>query len=336
MTSAGGRPSGDIFRLTLQRHILERQRRHARATGELSTVLMQLAHAAKVFGHALATAALDNQLGPTGETNVQGEATQKLDLFGNHAIREAFVRSELVAAIVSEEDDQPTEVACGPRAKYILGIDPLDGSSNSGVNGAVGTIFGIYRPAHATGRQATARDLRSGRDIIAAGYVLYGPSTLFVYAAGDGLDGFTLDRDIGEFLLTHPRIHCPERGKYYSANVGRSAEWPAEFRAFTDALTTGDDAHSFRYSGALVADLHRNLLEGGVYLYPPDREHPDGKLRLLYECAPLAFVIEEAGGAASTGMSRVLDVPISSIHQRVPLVIGSRLDVARLEEFLRR
>lgn len=293
---------------------------------------MQLAYAAKIFGHALATAALNNQLGTTGDTNVQGEATKKLDVFGNHTIREAFARNELVAAIVSEEDDQPTEIACGPKAKYILAIDPLDGSSNSDVNGAVGTIFGVYRPVEATRRPATASDLQSGRDLVAAGYVMYGPSTMFVYTAGDGLDGFTLNRDIGEFVLTHPRIQCPERAKYYSANVGRSAEWPAEFRAFVDTLNRNGSEHSLRYSGALVADVHRNLIEGGVYLYPPDREHPEGKLRVLYECAPLALVVEQAGGAASTGTSRVLDVPVASIHQRVPLIIGSRFDVLRFQE----
>jgi fructose-1,6-bisphosphatase I len=316
----------------LHRHILERQRHYVRATGELSTILMQLAYAAKIFAHALGTAALNDQLGLTGDTNVQGEATEKLDVIGNRTIIEAFARNELVAAIVSEENDEPIEIACGPRAKYILSADPLDGSSNSDVNGAVGTIFGVYRPANASGRQATVKDLRSGRDQVAAGYIMYGPSTMFVYTAGDGLDGFTLDRDIGEFVLTHPRIRCPEHGKYFSANVGRSAEWPTEYRTFIDALTTSEDAHSLRYSGALVADLHRNLLEGGVYVYPPDREHPGGKLRLLYECAPLALVAEHAGGAASTGVSSVLDVPITSIHQRVPLIIGSRLDVLRFKE----
>jgi fructose-1,6-bisphosphatase I len=235
-----------------------------------------------------------------------------------------------VAAIVSEEDDQPTEIACGPRAKYILAIDPLDGSSNSDVNGAVGTIFGVYRPANSAARPATASHLHSGRDLVAAGYVMYGPSTIFVYTVGDAVDGFTLERDIGEFVLTHPHIQCPDRGEYYSANLGRSAEWPSEFQTFANALAGG---HSLRYSGALVADTHRNLLEGGVYLYPPDRGHPEGKLRLLYECAPLAFVVEQAGGAASTGSSNVLDVPISSIHQRVPLIIGSRLDVLQFEAF---
>ena len=334
MASSAGGHSPDASRLTLQRHILERQRRHVRATGELSTVLMQLAYAAKIFAHALATAALSDRLGPTGDTNVQGEATKKLDVFGNRTITEAFARNQLVAAIVSEEDDEPTEIACGPRAKYILGVDPLDGSSNSDVNGTVGTIFGVYRPANASGRQASVHDLRSGRDLVAAGYVMYGPSTMFVYTDGDSLDGFTLDRDIGEFVLTHPRIRCPERGQYYSANVGRSAEWSTELRAFIDTLARSG-THSLRYSGALVADLHRNLLEGGVYLYPPDRAHPEGKLRLLYECAPLAFAVEQAGGAASTGSSRVLDVPIASIHQRVPFIVGSRLDVLRFEESLR-
>jgi fructose-1,6-bisphosphatase I len=324
--------------ITLQRHILEEQRRHPGATGELSIVLTQIALAGKIFAHMLARAPQAGFLGATGDTNVQGESTKKLDVLGNQTIVDAFARSELVALIVSEEDDAPRQIACGPRAKYVLCIDPLDGSSNSDVNGTVGTIFGLYRPAGDWSVETDAPRLRSGGDQVAAGYIMYGPSTAFVYTTGAGAHGFTLDRDIGEFLLTHPNIACPERGPYYSANLGHVSDWPGGARRYIEHLAEHPNAgrsYSLRYSGALVADVHRCLLEGGIYLYPCDRRYREGKLRLLYECAPLAFVVEQAGGAASTGRSRVLDVRIESIHQRVPLAIGSRYDVLRFEEYLR-
>ena len=324
-------------RVTLQRHILESQRRHPGASGELSVLLTQVAYAGKIFAHALGRAALSGRLGVTGGSNVQGEATKKLDVFGNETIVDAFATSDLVAAIVSEEDDEPRHVACGPGAKYILCIDPLDGSSNSDVNGVVGTIFGIYQPATDGAREADVTHLRSGRDQVAAGYIMYGPSTAFAYTTGHGLHGFTLDEDIGEFVLTHAAIRCPESGPYYSANLANVPTWPSNARRYIEHLTDSTQAvhpYSLRYAGALAADMHRTLLEGGIYLYPCDRRHPDGKLRLLYECAPLAFLVEQAGGAASTGRASILDVPISSIHQRVPFAIGSRDEVARFDTFM--
>lgn len=325
-------------RVTLQRHILESQRRHREATGELSVLLTQIAYAGKIFAHALGRAPLVGRLGVTGATNIQGEETKKLDVFGNDTITDAFATSELVSAVVSEEDDEPRQIACGPGAKYVLCIDPLDGSSNSDVNGVVGTIFGIYKPGAGDGRQADASRLRSGRDQVAAGYIMYGPSTALVYTTGEGLHGFTLDEDIGEFVLTHPAIRCPETGSYYSANLANVPAWPSNARSYIEHLTNSAEAahaYSLRYSGALVADVHRTLLEGGIYLYPSDVRHPDGKLRLLYECAPLAFVVEQAGGAASTGRTRVLDVPIQSVHQRTPLAIGSRAELERFDAFMR-
>lgn len=325
-------------RVTLQRHILESQRRHPEATGELSVILTQLAYAGKIFAHALGRAPLAGLLGGTGATNVQGEGTKKLDVFGNETIADAFASIDLVSAIVSEEDDEPRQIACGPGAKYILCIDPLDGSSNSDVNGVIGTIFGIYRPSGDGTREADVAGLRSGRDQVAAGYIMYGPSTAFVYTTGEGLHGFTLDAGIGEFVLSHPALRCPETGPYYSANLANVPTWPSRARAYIEQLTTtraADQAHSLRYAGALVADMHRTLIEGGIYLYPCDRRHPDGKLRLLYECAPLAFVVEQAGGVASTGAMRVLDVPIESIHQRVPFAAGSRQEAARFDAHMR-
>jgi len=325
-------------RVTLQRHILESQRRHPGASGELSVLLTQVAYAGKIFAHAVGRAPLSGHLGVTGGSNVQGEATKKLDVFGNETIVDAFAMSDLVAAIVSEEDDEPRQVAWGPGAKYILCIDPLDGSSNSDVNGVVGTIFGIYKPATDGAREADVAHLRSGRDQVAAGYIMYGPSTAFAYTTGGGLHGFTLDEDIGEFVLTHAAIRCPESGPYYSANLANVPTWPSNARRYIEHLTDSTQAahpYSLRYAGALAADVHRTLLEGGIYLYPCDQRHPDGKLRLLYECAPLAFLVEQAGGAASTGRTSILDVPITSIHQRAPFAIGSRAEVARFDTFMR-
>jgi fructose-1,6-bisphosphatase I len=328
--------SSEGGRMTLARHILQSQRQHPRARGELSVVLLQIAFAGKIFSHALRRAALTGQLGVTGERNVQGEVTKKLDAFGNATIVEAFARNELVAAIVSEEMDEPRQVACGKRASYVLCVDPLDGSSNSDVNGVVATIFGVYHPARDARMAAAVEGLRSGRDQVAAGYILYGPSTLFVYTTGSGVHGFTLDHDIGEFLLTHPDIQCPPRGPYYGANLANMRDWDDGVREYIGRLAAGTDrTYSLRYSGALVADVHRSLLEGGIYLYPADRHHPDGKLRLAYECAPLAFVVEQAGGAASTGRLKVLDLPFESIHQRVPFAAGSRDEIAMFEESVR-
>ncbi|CAN5403942.1 class 1 fructose-bisphosphatase [soil metagenome] len=325
----------DASRVTLGRHVIEMQRQHPGARGELSVLLLQLAFAGKIFSHALRRAAFADRLGSTGGHNVQGEATKKLDDFGNDVILEAFARTELVSAIVSEEMDEPRHLAGGSHASYVLCVDPLDGSSNSDVNGAVATIFGIYRPSGPAGA-ARVQDLRNGRDQVAAGYIMYGPSTMLVYTTGAGVHGFTLDHDLGEFVLTHPAMMCPSRGPYYSANIGKAAQWDPAVRAYVDALTSDrDKPHSLRYTGAFVADLHRCLIDGGVYFYPADGEYRDGKLRLAYECAPMAFVIEQAGGAATTGSARVMDVPMETPHQRVPLAIGSRAEVELYERFSR-
>ena len=322
--------------ITLSRHILEVQRRHPRARGELSVVLLQLAFAGKIFSHALRRAAFAGRLGATGSRNVQGEATKKLDVFGNQTIVDAFARNELVAAIVSEEMDEPRQIACGTRASYVLCVDPLDGSSNADVNGVVATIFGVYRPTREPGAPAAVDRIQSGRDQVAAGYIMYGPSTVFVYTTGHGVDGFTLDHDIGEFLLTHPEIRCPQQGPYYAANLANMPEWDEAMQAYIRRLAAGPDRpSSLRYSGALVADLHRSLIDGGIYLYPADRQHSEGKLRLAYECAPLALVIEQAGGAATTGAGSVLDVPFQSIHQRIPFAAGSRDNITLLEQVTR-
>jgi len=324
---------------TLSRHILEWQQRHPHAVGELSMLLTQVAFAAKVLSREMRRAALVGTLGLVGEKNPTGDVQKKLDVLGNETVVEAFAESGLVAAIVSEELDEAKHMAGGSDARYVLCVDPLDGSSNTDINGPVGTIFGIYRRI-TIGAHETLRDLlRKGSEQVAAGYVMYGPSTILVYTCGDGVNGFTLDHDLGEFLLSHDNIRCPARGHYYSANLGHYHEWHPNIQQFIEYLTVHDPAthrpYSLRYTGALVADVHRSLLEGGLYFYPPDAEHKEGKLRYLYECAPLGLVVEQAGGRASTGTQRILDLQAESIHQRVPLVIGSSEDVALYETFVR-
>jgi fructose-1,6-bisphosphatase I len=333
--------------MTLARHIREEERKHPGATGELSILLQQLSYAAKLLSREMRRAALVGQLGLVGETNATGDAQKKLDLFGNNTVVEAFVGTGLVAAIVSEELEETRHISSGSAARYVLCIDPLDGSSNTDINGIVGTIFGVYHRPHP--RPLSTRGegpgvgpledvLRKGSEQVAAGYVMYGPSTLLVYTSGHGVHGFTLDHDIGEFLLSHPDIRCPSRGRAYSVNLGHEQEWHPGIRKLIRYLGEADTAthrpYSLRYTGALVADVHRCLIEGGFYCYPADAAHSAGKLRLLYECAPLALVIEQAGGRAGTGTQPILEIQPDSIHQRVPFVIGSADDVALYERFL--
>lgn len=324
--------------MTVSRHILEEEQRHPDMAGELSKLLVQLGYASKVIAREIGRAALVGQLGLVGEKNATGDAQKKLDVFANDVIVETFGQTGLVAGIVSEELDEIKVLSCDSKAKYILCIDPLDGSSNTDINSAVGTIFGIYRKRNGATCELDGEMLRKGSEQVAAGYVMYGTSTIFVYTCGHGAHGFTLDRELGEFLLSHESMRCPERGHYYSANLGRFYEWPTEIQDFIGYLTERDPAtkrpYSLRYAGALVADLHRSLVEGGLYFYPPDKDHDKGKLRFLYECAPLGFVAEQAGGCASTGRQRILDLQAESIHQRVPFVIGSTEDVALYEKFL--
>jgi len=306
---------------------------------ELRPVLLQLASAGKIFAATLSRAALDGMLGVTGAENVQGEATKKLDLFGNETVVAAFGSSGPVAAMVSEEEELAHHLCDGPAGRYVVSIDPLDGSSNSDINGAVGTIFGIQRRKTSSGKASLEDMLRKGSEQVAAGYIMYGPSTIFVFTTGQGTNGFTLDTASGSWVLSHPSMKCPRRGKYYSANLGNAPQWDPRLRSYLEYMTASDKAsgrpYSLRYVGALVADVHRSLVEGGIYFYPADSKHTTGKLRLLYECAPLAFVVEQAGGAASTGTGRILDVQATSIHQRVPIAIGSVEDVGVWEKFVR-
>ena len=323
---------------TLGRHILEEGQKYAEFAGQLSTLLAQIAFASKILSREIGRAALVGKLGLVGEKNPTGDAQKKLDIFCNETLIEAFTNTNTVGAIASEELEEIECVAGTTNAEYVLCTDPLDGSSNTDINGAVGTIFGIYRRKIGSHQEPEEEFFRKGSEQVAAGYVMYGTSTVLVYTIGHGVHGFTLDRDLGEFFLSHDNIRCPVRGRTYSANLARYQEWDPNIRKFIDYLAERDPAthrpYSLRYTGALVADLHRCLIEGGLYFYSADAEHKDGKLRLLYECAPLAFVIEQAGGRASTGMQRILEIQAESIHQRVPLVIGSAEDVVLYEKFL--
>ncbi|MCI0625714.1 MAG: class 1 fructose-bisphosphatase [Acidobacteria bacterium] len=326
--------------ITLSRHILEQEEEHAEMRGELSALLAQIGLVATILAREMRRAALVGKLGLIGDQNPTGDPQKKLDVFANQVFVDAFKESGLVAAIVSEELEEVKEISCREEARYILSTDPLDGSSNTDINGALGTIFGIYRRIR-TGHCAGSQEiLRRGSELAAAGYVLFSTSVVLVYSCRRGVNGFTLDHDIGEFLLSHDNISCPVRGNIFSANVGRLRDWPSNLQAYVEYLTQNDAAtrrpYSLRYSGALVADVHRCLLEGGLYFYPADSGHRDGKLRLIYECIPLAYLTEGAGGRASTGKQRILDLQPESIHQRTPLVIGSREDVTLYERFMAR
>ena len=324
--------------MNLSRHILEQEEKHPEMRGDLSALLAQIGFVAKVLAREMRRAALVGKLGLIGDLNPTGDPQKKLDVFANEVFLDAFSEGGLVAAIVSEELDQVKNISCADEARYILCTDPLDGSANTDINGTLGTIFGIYRRSRVGACAELQEILRKGSEMAAAGYVLYSTSTVLVYSCGHGVSGFTLDHDIGEFLLSHENICCPERGDSFSANLGYLRDWHPNLQAFVEYLTTTDAAtgrpYSLRYSGALVADVHRSLLEGGLYFYPAGSRHRNGKLRLVYECSPLAYVVEQAGGRASTGAERILDLQPESVHQRVPLVIGSARDVALYERFM--
>ena len=265
-------------------------------------------------------------LGSAGETNVQGETQQKLDVYANQALLHCLGVRDSVAALVSEENEEPTVFDRAPETgEYIIIFDPLDGSSNIDVNVNLGTIFSILRRPPGVGRDVSAAILQTGSKQIAAGYVLYGPSTMLVYTTGEGVFGFTLDPSIGAFVLSHDKVQMPPQGKIYSVNEANSESFPETYRDYFGTLRK--KAYSSRYIGSLVADFHRTLLKGGIFLYPPTASYPGGKLRLLYEANPLAFIAEQAGGAAIDGKGRILDIKPKDIHQRTPLIIGSKQEV---------
>jgi len=327
--------------VTIERFILDQEEKYPEATGELSNLLYDIALAAKIIAASIRRAGLVNILGSAGNTNVQGEEQQKLDVFANETMTNALNHTGRVCVMASEEDEQIIPVPDQyPAGKYSVLYDPLDGSSNIDVNGAVGTIFSIYRRVSMEGRGSMADVLQAGCKQVAAGYVIYGSSTMLIYSTGQGVAGFTLDPSIGEFLLSHPRMVTPRVGKYYSVNESNFARWSKAtqwaVRGFHGDRPEEIPGKNSRYIGSLVADFHRNLLAGGIFMYPADTKNPRGKLRLLYEAAPMAFIAEQAGGSATDGVHRILDIVPQDLHQRTPLVIGSREDVGYVADTLRR
>jgi fructose-1,6-bisphosphatase I len=326
--------------ITIERHIIDMERQHPEATGAFSTILYDLAFAAKMIAREVSMAGLVDILGGTDERNIHGEDVQKLDAWAHDVIFKALDHCGHLACMASEEAENflpiPDKFKAG---NYVLLYDPLDGSSNIEANVSIGTIFSIHRKI-TTGERGTEQDcLQKGSEQVAAGYVVYGSSTMLVYSTGHGVHGFTLDPSIGEFLLSHPHMKIPRPGKrIYSANEGNYASWSPGQRAFIDHLKgvdgSGGKPFSSRYIGSLVADFHRNLLYGGIFMYPGDSKNPNGKLRLLYEAAPLAMLAEQAGGRASTGTMDINDIQPSALHERVPLYIGAKELVDLAEQYL--
>jgi fructose-1,6-bisphosphatase I len=338
----GERPD-HIEIMTIERHILEQERYFPEATGTLTSLLYDLALAGKVIASKTTRAGLAEILGRTDEINVQGEQVMKLDQLADRTIYRLNDHTGRLAALASEEHAEILTIPDKyPSGKYILLYDPLDGSSNIDFNVPVGTIFSIYRRKSEGDGPGNLLDcLQPGRDLVAAGYLVYGTSTMLVYSTGHGVQGFTLDPTVGEFLLSHPNIRIPEKPYFFSANLGNQIYWSEGVRCFTDYLQGEDNGLkglSLRYIGSLVADFHRNLLAGGVFYYPADNkdpEKPHGKLRLLYEAAPLAFIAEQAGGRGSDGVNNILDIKPIELHQRIPLFIGNLDLVEKAEAYIR-
>jgi fructose-1,6-bisphosphatase I len=329
--------------VTVTEHLLRQQRLTPQATGAFTLLFNELVVAAKLINRELNKAGLNDIYGSTGEINVYGEQVQKLDDFAHRVLVRRLSQSEQLCAIASEEDADIIEIPSNvPRGPYILLMDPLDGSSNIDVNVSVGTIFSIRRRIRDTGPVTLDEVLRKGSEQVAAGYFIYGSSTMLVYTTGQGVHGFTLHPALGEFFLSHENICIPSRGKILSVNEGNYNYWDEGVRRYVDYLKTPDvetgRPYTARYIGSLVSDFHRNLLKGGIFMYPADRKDPkkpSGKLRLMFEAAPMAMVVEQAGGAATDGQRRILDIEPETLHDRVPLFVGSRDDVDEAGRFLR-
>ena len=326
---------------TLGQFIIERQADFPYAKGELSRLLRDIGIASKIVNREVNKAGLVDILGEQGTTNIHGEKVKKLDVYANEQFISALGSGGETSAIASEENDKIVRITTkvSQNAKYVVCVDPLDGSSNIDVNVSIGTVFSIYRRSNFNKPLTEADVLQQGTAQVAAGYVIYGSSTMLVYTTRHGVNGFTLDPSIGEFCLSHPDMKCPETGFIYSINEGNYARFPEGVKQYIKYCQVDDDAtgrpYSSRYIGSLVADFHRNLLKGGIFMYPSTAKSPKGKLRLLYECNPLALIIEQAGGKASDGQCRILELTPTSLHQRTPLFIGSTGMVAQAEEFMR-
>jgi fructose-1,6-bisphosphatase I len=311
---------------TLGRFIFETTKAHHDAQGQFATLLQQMALAARLVSARVNRAGLAGILGATGEKNIQGEFVQKLDIYANETFKRSLEHPGVCCAIVSEEDEEPFYVPDRFHSgRYVITIDPLDGSSNIDVNATIGTIFGVFRRKSPEGSKATKNDiLQCGREMIAAGYIIYGSGTVFVLSVkGEGVHAFTLDPSVGEFFLSHPNITLSDFSRVYSMNEGYANQWNPKLRSYIESLKNGSKTWRARYIGSLVADFHRNLLKGGVFMYPGTTKTPQGKLRLLYEAFPIALIAENAGGKASDGNIDILDLQPEKHHQRTPLFVGN-------------
>lgn len=323
--------------ITLEQFILEKERDNPQATGSLSQIIRDLVLATRIINREVNKAGLVDIIGAIGGTNIQGEEVQKLDVYAEKQIIDALKRGGETFAVGSEESDEM--LVLNPNGKYVVMIDPLDGSSNIDVNVSIGTIFSVYHRKSEEGAELQTADyLQKGRDQVAAGYFLYGTSTMLVYTTGHGVNGFTLDPSIGEFLLSHRDIQYPAKCNIYSINEGNYRKLFEGVKQYLRFIKTSNEVkkpYTLRYVGSLVADFHRNLLKGGIYLYPGTTDKPQGKLRLMYEGNPMAFLAEEAGGMATNGYSDVLDTDATELHQRTPLFLGSKDEVTMIQEFIK-
>tara|TARA_R110001632_G_scaffold18712_5_gene57614 strand:- start:8750 stop:9757 length:1008 start_codon:yes stop_codon:yes gene_type:complete len=326
---------------TLGEFIIENQSSFKFSSGELSRLINSIRLAAKVVNHEVNKAGLVDIIGNAGDTNIQGEDQQKLDVYANEKFIQTLTKRNIVCGIASEEEDSFISINSqdeNHQNKYIVLIDPLDGSSNIDVNVSVGTIFSIYRRVTPVGTPVKLEDfLQKGSEQVAAGYVVYGTSTMLVYTTGHGVNGFTLNPAIGSFYLSHPDMQFPVDGNIYSVNEGNYLDFPLGIKNFIKYCQQeeGDRPYTSRYIGSLVSDFHRNMIKGGIYMYPKGSRNPTGKLRLLYECNPMAFIAEQANGTASDGFTRIMDIEPTELHQRVPFICGSKNMVAKAEEFMR-
>lgn len=325
---------------TLGQFIIEKQADFPYAKGELSRLLRDIGIASKIVNREVNKAGLMDILGQAGSTNIQGESQQKLDIFANNQFIAALTSGGECCIVASEENEDiiPIKAEVARNAKYIVSIDPLDGSSNIDVNVPIGTIFSIYRRYSTEGLATLADVLQTGTAQVAAGYVIYGSSTMLVYTTGKGVNGFTLDPSIGEFCLSHPNMQIPKDGYIYSINEGNYVHFPKGVKQYIKYCQVEDKQtkrpYTSRYIGSMVADLHRNLIKGGIFIYPVTAAAPNGKLRLVYECNPMAFIIEQAGGRATNGKKRIMELEVKSLHQRSPIFIGSEYMVRKAENLM--
>lgn len=326
---------------TLGEFIIENQTSFKYTSGELSRLLNSIRLAAKVVNHEVNKAGLVDIIGNAGDTNIQGEDQQKLDVYANEKFIQTLTKRNIVCGIASEEEDDFIAINSqdeNNQNKYVVLIDPLDGSSNIDVNVSVGTIFSIYRRVTPLGTPVTLEDfLQKGSAQVAAGYVVYGTSTMLVYTTGDGVNGFTLNPAIGSYYLSHPNMQFPVDGNIYSVNEGNYSDFPVGIKKYIKYCQEdeGERPYTSRYIGSLVSDFHRNMIKGGIYMYPKSSKNPKGKLRLLYECNPMAFIAEQANGKASDGFTRIMDIVPTELHERVPFICGSVNMVEKAEEFMR-